>query len=102
MPTRRPPAITSNAPMLFCAIRRTASTTGASGAIAWTSGDLFPSSCRTVCIALSRTMDVLRYCHVRRQPGVNQVQRTLFDFHVQASEVFADQAQRDQLHAAQK
>ena len=35
-------------------------------------------------------------------PGVDQVQRPLLGLVVQAAEVFADQAQRDQLHAAEE
>src|SRR5690606_7767084 len=105
MPASRPPASsTTSAPMPFSAISRMASITAASGLIAWTSGPLDSSSCLTVRIATSL---VDRGGHARAypfglRPGVDQVKRPLLRFLVKPAEVFTDQAQRHQLHAAKE
>src|SRR5690606_18847670 len=104
MPTSLDPSITSTAPMPLAAISRIASMTGASGATANRSGALASSSCRTVRMVLpSRWLRCVRaYSGGRGMPVIEQVQRALLGFLVQAPEVFADQAQRDQLHAAEE
>src|SRR5687767_4932531 len=100
--------------MRFSAINLIASITGASGPIAWTSGVFDSSNCRTVRMSASSMLSFpfegkagmgmgLRRGYPRaRLPGVNEVERTLFRLVVQPSEVFADHAERDQLHAAEE
>src|SRR6478672_296840 len=102
MPTRRAPCITSSAPMCFSAMSRTASRTGASGPIEWTSGAFASSSWRTVRMGLSSGWGRLRGYSRCRYPGVDEIEGPLLGFHVQAAEVLADQAQRDQLYAAEQ
>src|SRR4249919_3369143 len=103
MPTSRPACITTTAPIRFSAISRIASITGASGPIAKTSGAFASSKCRTVRMAVSfRQRGCNRGYSRRRAPAVDDIQGPLLGFHVQPAEVFADQAERDQLHAAEE
>src|SRR4249919_4039201 len=102
MPTRRPPCITSSAPMRFSAISLMASRTGWSGPIAKTSGAFDSSRWRTVRIVVSLRRCLRRGYSRRRPPGVDEVEGALLGLLVQTAEVFADGAQGDELHAAQE
>src|SRR5690606_20442092 len=102
IPASRPSCITSSAPMPFSAIRRTASITGASGPIAKTSGLFASSRCRTVRMGVSPAVDTVRAYLRSGMPAIDQVQRPLLGFLVQAAEVFADGPQRHELHAAEE
>src|SRR5690606_7129689 len=103
MPTSWPAWITTTAPMPFSAISRMASTTGASGPIAKTSGALASSRCRTLRMAPSLPrMDLPRGYPGRRLQGIDQVQGPLLGLVVQPAQVLADQAEGDQLGSAQE
>src|SRR5690606_25176987 len=94
---------TTRAPIPFSAIRRMASTTGASGPMEYTSLPLTSSRCLTLRMAFtSYAFDPHRAYPRRGQPCVNKVERTLLGFHVEATEVFPDQAKRDELDPAQE
>src|SRR6478735_3335249 len=102
MPIRRPPCITSSAPMRFSAISLMASRTGWSGPIAKTSGAFDSSRWRTVRIVVSLSWHLPRGYSPRRPPGVDEVEGALLGLFVKTAEIFADGPQRDELHAAEE
>src|SRR5690606_42142276 len=80
-----------------------ASTTGASGPMEYTSLPLTSSRCLTLRMAFtSYAFDPHRAYPRRVQPCVNKVEGTLLGFHVEATELFADQARRHELDPAQE
>src|SRR3970040_1852780 len=101
MPTSRPSSTTSTAPIRFSAINRIASITAACGPIEWMSDVFASSSCRTLRMAVSFGQVLPRGYSRAGLPQVDEVQRPPLGLLVHPPEVFADQAQRDQLHAAQ-